>query len=153
MCEATSREIEIIGSRNQVEKEEIRVQLKLFEASFMPALIYGIEAWRYIKKEEMKEIERIQGKALKRIFKLPVSTAYTGILMETGIWPAEPRIQYATLMLYNIIKNSNEERKIKKMIKEQEKKNCSKTFYKKVQQIADTLEIETDKVAGKKKST
>ena len=31
----------------------------------------------------MKEIERIQGKALKRIFKLAVSTAYTGILMET----------------------------------------------------------------------
>ena len=44
-CEAISREIEIIGSRNQVGKEEIRVQLKLFEACFMSALIYGIEAW------------------------------------------------------------------------------------------------------------
>ena len=32
----------------------------------------------------MKEIKRIQGKDFeKRIFKLPVSTAYTGILMET----------------------------------------------------------------------
>ena len=40
-------------------------------------------------------------KALKRIFKLPVSTAYAGILMETGIWPAEQRTQYATLMLYH----------------------------------------------------
>ena len=47
----------------------------------------------------MKEIERIQGKTLKTIFKLPVSTAYRGILMETGIWPAEQRIQYETLML------------------------------------------------------
>ena len=41
----------------------------------MPALIYGIEAWGYIKKEE---IDRIQGKALKRIFKLPVSTHTQG---------------------------------------------------------------------------
>ena len=47
----------------------------------------------------MKEKETIQGKTLKTIFKLPVSTAYTGILMETGIWPAEQRIQYATFML------------------------------------------------------
>ena len=65
----------------------------------MPALIYGIEAWGCIKKEMVKEIERIQGKTLKRIFKLPVNIGYTEILMETGMWPAEQRIQYATLML------------------------------------------------------
>ena len=63
-CEAISREIEIMESRNQVQKEEIRVQLKLFEACFMPALIFGIETWGCVKKEEIKEIERIQGKAL-----------------------------------------------------------------------------------------
>ena len=53
-------------------------------------------------------------------------------------------------MLYFNIKNSDEERKIKKMIEEQEKKNYNNTFYKKVQQIAETLEIEIDKVTGKK---
>ena len=63
-CEAISREIEIMESRNQVQKEEIRVQLKLFEACFMPALIFGIETWGCVKKKEIKEIERIQGKAL-----------------------------------------------------------------------------------------
>ena len=52
-CEAISREIEIIGSRNQVGKEKIRVQSKLFEAWFMPALIYDIKARGCIKKEEM----------------------------------------------------------------------------------------------------
>ena len=88
----------------------------------MPALIYGREAWGYIKKEEMKEIGRIQGRALKRIFRQPVSTIDTEILMETGIWPAEQRIQQVTLMLYQNIKNSDEERKTTKMI-EQEKKN------------------------------
>ena len=60
---------------------------------------------------------------MKRIFRQPVSNIDTEILMETGIWPAEQRIQYVTLMLYHNIKNSDEERKIKKMIEEQEKKN------------------------------
>ena len=73
--------------------------------------------------------------------------------METGIQPAEQTIQNATLILYHNIKNSDEERKIKKMIEEQEKKNYSNTFQKKVQQIAETLKIGIDKVTGKKKLT
>ena len=73
--------------------------------------------------------------------------------MDTGIWPREQRIQYATLMLYHNIKNSNEERKMKKIIEEQEKKNYNNTFYKNVQQTSENFEIEIDKVTGKKKST
>ena len=42
---------------------------------------------------------------------------------------------------------------MKKIIKEQKKKNYNSTFYKKEQQIAETLEIEIDKVTSKKKST
>ena len=78
-CETINWEIQIIGSRNEVGKEEIRVQLKFFEACFIPA---GIETWGYIKKKEMKELQRIRGNDLKILFKLPVSTTYTGILME-----------------------------------------------------------------------
>ena len=48
----------------------------------------------------------------------------TGI---TGIWPAEQRIEYASL-LYHKIKNSDEERKIKKMMEEQEKKKRIRTL-------------------------
>ena len=55
--EAISREIEIIGSRNQVRKEEIRVQLKLFEACFMQVQTYGIEAWGYVKKKKIRNEE------------------------------------------------------------------------------------------------
>ena len=64
-CDLISRKIEIAGSQNEVGKEDIIIQSKLFEACFMPALIYVIEAWGCIKKEEMKEIERKQGKAFK----------------------------------------------------------------------------------------
>ena len=95
-CEIISREIDAIGANNQVGKEEIRAKLKLFDTCLMTALTYGIEAWANIRSLEMRKIEKIHGKALKRIFQPPVSTAYTGIIMETGIWPAEQKIQYAT---------------------------------------------------------
>ena len=51
----------------------------------------------------------------------------TGI---TGIWPAEQRIEYASL-LYHKIQNSDEERKIKKMMEEQEKKKELEHFLQK----------------------
>ena len=70
-------------------------------------------------------------KDFKKIFKLPLSTAYTRILMETGIWPAEQRIQNETLMLYHNIKNSNEERKIKKMIEGTSEKELQNQFLQK----------------------
>ena len=67
-CEAISKEIEVIGSRNEVGNKEIRVQLKLFEACFMPALIYGIEACGCIKNEEVKgNRENIKKRFIKNI--------------------------------------------------------------------------------------
>ena len=118
--ETISREIDAIGAKNQVGKEEIRVKLKLFDICLMTALTDGTEAWANIKTVEMREIGKIQGKTLKRIFQFPVSTTYTGIIMETGIWPAEQKIQYATMMLYHNIKNSDDNRKIKQLVEEQE---------------------------------
>ena len=59
----------------------------------MPALLNWLEAWGKIDEDEMNEIENIQGRALKRILKLPISTSYTRLIMETGTWPANQRIQ------------------------------------------------------------
>ena len=44
----------------------------------------------------MTQLEKTQGKRLKRIFQLPVWITYTGIIMEIGIWPTRQKIQYAT---------------------------------------------------------
>ena len=45
--------------------------------------------------------------------------------MKTGIWPAEQRNQYVTLILYHKIKTSDEEQKIKNIRKNQHgKKKC-----------------------------
>ena len=81
----------------------------------------------------MKETERTQGKALKKIFKLTVSTSYTGILRESGIRLAEQRIQYATLILYQSLRNSNEEKTHQEDDTRARKKNYSNNFYKNLQ--------------------
>ena len=79
-----------------------------------------MEAWANIRSVEIREIEEIQGKTLKRIFELPVSTTYTGIIMETGIWPSEQKYQYVTMMRYHNMKNSDDHRKVKQVVEEQE---------------------------------
>ena len=45
-CDIINREIHAIGGKTQVRKEEVRVKLKLFETYLMPALLYGMEAWK-----------------------------------------------------------------------------------------------------------
>ena len=69
-CEVMNREISAIVAKHQVGKEEIRVKLKLYETCLMLALLHGLEAWRKIDKDEMDEIEKIQGRALKKDIQL-----------------------------------------------------------------------------------
>ena len=107
-----NREISAIGAKTQVGKEEVRVKLKLFETCLMPALLY-----------------EIQGKALKRIFSLPITTPYIGLIIETGLWLAEQRINYSSLMLYHNIISSSKNRLVKQIILEQRAQNHSNTFY------------------------
>ena len=59
----------------------------------MTALTYNMEAWANIRSLEIGKIEKIQRKAIKRMFQLPVSTTYTGVIMKTGICPAEQMVQ------------------------------------------------------------
>ena len=42
-CETISEEIDAIGAKNQVRKEEVRVKLKLFDNCLMTALTYGMK--------------------------------------------------------------------------------------------------------------
>ena len=99
-----------------------------------------METWASMRSVEIREIEKEQGKTLKRIFQLPVSTTYTGITIETGIWLAEPKIQYATMMLYRM-KNSDDNRKVKQVEEEQDQNQFRNTFYQKVQKIANIYKL------------
>ena len=118
----------------------------------MPALLYGIEAWGKIDKDEMNKIEKIQGRALKRIFNVPISTLYIGLIMETGTWPANQRIQHSIMMLYHNIMNSDHKRVARKIIAEQEKNNHKNTIISKVKQIAQEIGLKTKNMEKMNKS-
>ena len=151
-CDTINREISAIGAKTQVGKEEVRVKLKLFETCLMPALLYGMEAWKKLSKAEIQNLEKIQGKALKRIFSLPITIPYIGLIIETGVWPAEQRINYSSLMLYHNIISSSKNRLVKQIILEQRAQNHSNTFYDKVRTIAEELNIKLEKAVIMKKS-
>ena len=68
-------------------------------------MVYGLKATKYMV---------IKGRALKEIFNLPIS-AYIGLIMETGISPANQRIQYSIMMLYHKIMNSDRKRVARKI--------------------------------------
>ena len=67
-CEVFNRKISAIGVKQLL-------KLKLYETCLMPTFLYGLEAWGKIDKDEMNQIEKFQGRALKRIFNLPISTS------------------------------------------------------------------------------
>ena len=72
-CEVINGEISAIGGKYQVGKKEVIVKLKLCETCVMPALLCGLEVWGKIgSKDKMNGIEKIQGRALKRIYNFPV---------------------------------------------------------------------------------
>ena len=65
---------------------------------------------RKLSKEEIQHPEKIQGKALKGIFNLPITAPYTGLKIEAGVQPAWQRISYRSLTLYHNIINSSKDR-------------------------------------------
>ena len=70
----------------------------------MPALLYGLES-------------------LKRIFNFPISVSFISLIMETGTWPANQKIQYSTMTFYHNIINSANKRVARKILAEQTRKN------------------------------
>ena len=145
-CKVINTEISAIGAKHLVGKAEIRVKFKLYETFLMPALLYGLKAWGKIDKDEMNEIEKIQRRELKRIFNVPISTSYIGLIMETGTWPANQRIQYSIMMLYHNIMNSDHKRVARKILAEQAKSNHKNTMISKMQEIAQEIGLKRKKM-------
>ena len=118
----------------------------------MPGLLYGMEAWKKLSKAEIQHLEKIQGKALKMMFNLPITTPYIGPIIEKTVWLAEQRISYSSFMLYHNIINSSKDRLAKEMIQEQRVQNHQNNFYEKVRRIIVELNIKLEAAVTIKKS-
>ena len=118
----------------------------------MSALLYGMEAWKNLSEIEVQHPEKNQSGALKRIFHQPIATPYIGLMIKTGVRPAEQIINYIALMLYHNIINSSKDRLTKQKIQEKRAKNHQNTFYEKVRKIAEELNIKLEAPVTMKRS-
>ena len=79
------REIKIMGDKNsRVGRHDGRIQKMLYEKVVMPTITYNMES---TTNKEMEDMEMIQGKMLRKIYKVPPSTPYWGLLIELGMKP------------------------------------------------------------------
>ena len=59
-----------------------RIQKMLYENVVLPTITYNMESTTNMTNKEMEEMEMIQGKMLRKIYNVPSSTSYWGLLIE-----------------------------------------------------------------------
>ena len=79
--EISNREISEFGAKHQVGKEQIGFKLKFYKSCLMAALLFELEAWGKMDKNEMNEMKEVNRKALQRILSLPISTSYISLTL------------------------------------------------------------------------
>jgi len=94
--------------------------INLYNMCIKPRLLYATETWN-MNEYEMKELEKIQNKALKAILNLPKGTPTSSIQIDTGLLSIRAEIEKRTLNYFYKIKNMKEGRWPKRMIGKQNK--------------------------------
>ena len=131
----------------------VLVRLQIYELSIIPSMLYGIEAWNKQTKQELKELERQQAKALCRLLNMPRSTPYLGMLNEVGIWKVEERLNYRRIMLVQNILKSDDKRLCKRILLEQEREDeDDDTLYATTRKALEKYGIDIREIANMKKS-
>ena len=146
------REIKIMGDKTRVGRHDGRIQKMLYEKVVLPTITYNMES---TTNKEMEDMEMIQGKMLRKIYKVPPSTPYWGLLIELGMRPIEYIIHSKRLMLYHSIINTKTKRLCKDIIEQQMIYQIKGGFYEEKQKSKVFFEIgiESKTIEEMKKST
>ena len=146
-------EIRAMGSVKEVGSEFLRVRLILFEKCWVPAVTHGLHAWSLLTDKDIADIEKLQGKYLKRICEVPISTPTAGLFMELGIWPATEWILYLSAMLYHELIRGDEYRVSSKIVKEQSKKEMNNSLPQRIRSMMKYVPCKIEDIEKLKKST
>ena len=119
----------------------VQARLKLVNAVVTLSLLYGVENIPRLNDNEVQKLESMQHQILTRVLEVPISTPYVGLLMETGMWTMKARIDYRKLMLFHNIKNSEDGRIIKQILKVQEEEVRDTTWYADVERLLDMYQV------------
>ena len=124
----------------------------MYESCTVKSLLHGIEAWNKQTKKEIKNLEKLQAKALCQILEVPTSTPYIGLLSELGIWKIEYRIDYRRIMFIQNILKSNQRRLTKRVVLNQKETEEEDTIYHTTKKALNKYGIDIENIAEMKKS-
>ena len=116
---SVAREANKICCQHKVGKFEFEAKKLIYETQGVPAIYYNIEVWTNLRKSDIAKLKSIQGQLLKKLFGMPQSTSYWGLLYELDITPIIHQILYKKLMLFHNLMNSDDRRIAKKIVGEQ----------------------------------
>ena len=89
--------------------------LILYRSVFLATLLFNSQSWRNLTKAELKKLEVIQLRFLKRIMKAPISTPNSFVFLEFGELPVSYIIHSRQLGFLHHIHHLNESDPVKKM--------------------------------------
>ena len=102
-----------MGDKTRVGRHDGRIQKMLYERVMLPTITYNVESTTNMTNKEIEDLEMIQGKMLRKIYKVPPSTPYMGLLIELGMRPIEYITHSKRLMLYHSIINTKQKDYVK----------------------------------------
>lgn len=138
------KEIKSTGGKKKVGKHDGRIQGMLYEKVAVPTLTYNMETATNMTIHEYEQLEKIQAKALKKLYNLPKSTPYWGMLIELGVKPLEYIVHYKRLMLYHNIMHSSDDRVAKQILQQQKKYEFKIGFYQEICKSTTFFKIDID---------
>ena len=132
------------ASPTKVGMYAVEARLRLAEIVIIPSILHNSEGFPMHTEEEIKHLESIQLTILTGILRLPQTTSYCALLMETGWWTMRGRLAYRKLMLYHNILQSDERRTIKQIVQIQENQERKTTWLSSVKRDIEKYGIELD---------
>ena len=139
--EGALKKINQMTQQNKVGKQEVPLKIDLYKTVFLATLLYNMEAWGRLTKDEMEDLESTQASTLKRLMKVPNTTSHPGVLNELGIWTVDYQLVYRRLMLYHNIINSKEDRVVKGLVLELEKYWTKESWVEKIKEDTNRVGI------------
>ena len=109
--------IEVLVKETGLGIYTINVHLLLYHSLFLSCVLFNSQVWRNLTETELKTLETLQGRCLKKIVEAPQSTCNSFTYLEFGVVPIRFIIQKNQLMFLHHIVHLEEDDPVKLMWK------------------------------------
>ena len=131
----------------------ISVHLLLYQSLFLSSMTFNSQAWSNLKESDIKELEKLQLKCLKKILQVPGSTTNSFTFLEFGQLPVRYIVHRNQLNFLHHIVHLDEDDPVKRMWESQRKLNGEKNWWYGVEMSMQKYAISLDDVRLKSKDS